>query len=108
MDSGTTHIPMVKKNVPITTFHNHSGQYLNLGRCAPIIITTDGRPDLVIVEASYFERIERIAAGQILAVLDLVAVDTADMSVAHIGLFGTSRPTPEELAADCWDDDAAP
>ena len=96
-----------KKKVPLTDFHNHTGQYLDLGRRTPVIITKHGRPDLTIADASYFERIERIAAGQILAVLDLVAVDAADMSEEHVGLFEASRPTPEEIAADRWNDDAA-
>ncbi|MCF8706990.1 type II toxin-antitoxin system prevent-host-death family antitoxin [Rhizorhapis sp. SPR117] len=100
-------IPAAKKKVPLTAFHNHTGQYLDLGRRTPVTITKHGRPDLTIADASYFERIERIAAGQILAVLDLVAVDTADMSEEHIGLFEASRPTPEEIAADRWNDDAA-
>ncbi|WP_257558399.1 hypothetical protein [Sphingobium sp. CFD-2] len=38
---------------------------------APVTITKYGQPDFTIDDAAYFERIERLAAGQILAVLDL-------------------------------------
>ncbi|WP_240502335.1 type II toxin-antitoxin system prevent-host-death family antitoxin [Sphingomonas panacis] len=96
-----------RDQVPLTTFHNHTGQYLDLGRRTPVTITKHGRPDITIAEASYFDRIERIAAGQILAVLDLKAVDAADMTDEHAALFEAARPTPEEIAADRWNDDAA-
>lgn len=96
-----------KERVPLTTFHNHTGQYLDLGRRTPVTITKHGRPDITIAEASYFDRIERIAAGQILAVLDLETVDAADMSEEHAALFEAARPTPEEVAADRWNGDPA-
>jgi prevent-host-death family protein len=99
--------PPTKRKVPLTTFHNHTGEYLDLGRRTPVTITKHGRPDITIAEASYFERIERIAAGQILAVLDLSAVDAADMSEEHAAIFDAARPTPQEIAADRWNDDTA-
>ena len=107
MSSDPSLIPPPKHKVPLTTFHNHTGQYLDLGRRTPVTITKNGRPDITFAEASYFERLERIAAGQILAVLDLVAVDAADMSEEHAAIFDAARPTPEEIAADRWNDDAA-
>ncbi len=96
-----------KRKVPLTTFHNHTGQYLDISRREPVTITKHGRPDITIAEAAYFERIERIAAGQILAVLDLVAVITDEMPDDHRALFEASRPTAQEIAQDRWNDDAA-
>lgn len=107
MDTDPTILPPPRKKVPLTTFHNHTGQFLDLGRQAPVTITKHGRPDITLAEASYFERLERIAAGQILALLDLVAVDAREMSADHAAIFDAARPTPEEIAADRWNDDAA-
>ena len=108
MNAETSLVPADKKQVPLTTFHNHTGQYLDLGRRTPITITKHGRPDITIADAAYFERLERIAAGQILAALDLVAVNAADMSKEHAAIFEAARPTPEEVAVDRWNDDSAP
>lgn len=94
-----------RKKVPLTTFHNHTGQYLDLGRRSPVTITKHGRPDITLAEAAYFERLERIAAGQILAVLDLTAVSADEMSAEHAAIFEAARPTREEIAADRWNDD---
>lgn len=107
MDADPAIAPPPRKKVPLTTFHNHTGQYLDLGRRTPVTITKHGRPDVTLAEASYFERLERIAAGQILAVLDLVAVDATAMTDEHAAIFEAARPTPEEIAADRWNDDAA-
>lgn len=107
MDANPAIAAPPKRKVPLTTFHNHTGQYLDLGRRSPVTITKHGRPDITLAEASYFERLERIAAGQILAVLDLVAVSAAEMSDDHAAIFEAARPTPEEIAADRWNDDAA-
>jgi len=99
--------PVEKKVVPLTTFHNHTGQYLDLGRREPVTITKHGRPDLTIADAAYFERIERIAAGQIQTVLDLQVVEASAMSAEHAALFDAAQPTAEEIAKDAWADDAA-
>ena len=102
-----TPITPPRKKVPLTAFHNRTGEYLDLGRRAPVTITKHGRPDITLAEASYFERLERIAAGQILAVLDLIAVEAAGMSEDHAAIFEAARPSAEELVADRWNDDAA-
>lgn len=107
MGADATIAPTRKEKVPLTTFHNHTGQYLDLGRRAPVTITKHGRPDLTIADAGYFERIERIAAGQILAVLDLQAVPAAEMTAEHAAIFEAARPSADEIAADRWNDDAA-
>ena len=107
MAADATLVPTRKENVPLTDFHNHTGQYLDRVRRSPVTITKHGRPDLTIADAAYFERIERIAAGQILAVLDLQAVPTAEMTAEHAALFEAARPTAQELASDRWNDDAA-
>lgn len=107
MNTETSITPPPRKKVPLTAFHNKTGEYLDLGRRAPVTITKHGRPDITLAEASYFERLERIAAGQILAVLDLAAVDAGDMSAEHTAILESARPTAEELAADRWNDDAA-
>jgi prevent-host-death family protein len=107
MNAETSITPPLKKKVPLTAFHNHTGEYLDLGRRTPVTITKHGRPDITLAEASYFERLERIAAGQILAVLNLAAVDAAEMSDEHAAIFEASRPSSQEIAADRWNDDAA-
>jgi prevent-host-death family protein len=107
MGAETAIVPTKKEKVPLTTFHNHTGQYLDLGRRSPVTITKHGRPDLTIADAAYFERIERMAAGQILAVLDLQVVTAAEMPTEHAAIFEAARPSAEEIAADRWNDDAA-
>ncbi|WP_336960348.1 type II toxin-antitoxin system prevent-host-death family antitoxin [Sphingobium aquiterrae] len=94
-----------KKKVPRTAFHNHTGQYPDISRREPITVTKHGRPDITIVEAAYFER---LAAGQILAVLDLNAADADQMPDAHRDLFEAAKPSAEEIGQDVWNDDAAP
>lgn len=108
MNAETALRPTTKKKVPLTTFHNHTGQYLDISRREPITITKHGRPDITIAEAAYFERIERIAAGQILAVLDLIAVNADHMPDEHRDLFEASKPAAEEIEQDRWNDDAVP
>ena len=107
MNAERSIVPQEKKRVALTTFHNHTGQYLDLGRRSPVTITKHGRPDITFAEAAYFERIERIAAGQILSVLDLEVVKTSEMPEEHAVLFKASRPTQQEVEADRWNDDSA-
>lgn len=99
--------PIEKEIVPLTAFHNHTGRYLDLGRRSPVTITKHGRPDLTISDAAYFERLERIAAGQIRGVLDLQVVETSQMSADHAAIFAAAKPTADEIAEDRWDNDAA-
>src|SRR3546814_19861508 len=88
-----------QKKVPRTAFHNHTGQYPDISRREPITATKHGRPDITIVEAAYFER---LAAGQILAVLDLNAADAAQMTDAHRALFAAPKPSTEEIRTNVW------
>src|SRR3546814_13107418 len=50
-----------------------------MGLRAPVTITKHGRPPMTFVDAGYFERLEEIAAGNILAALPLKHISTAGM-----------------------------
>lgn len=48
-------------SVPLTRFHNNTGEFLDLAVLAPITLTKHGRAHLTICEASYLERLEAFA-----------------------------------------------
>lgn len=93
-----------RKRVPLTKFHNATGEYLDEAMRAPIILTKHGRKLQTIVDNAYFERLENIARGIIFNALDLRAQATADMPAEMRERILATQPTPEEIANDTWND----
>lgn len=48
--------------VPLTRFHNNTGEFLDLAVTAPVTLTKHGRAYLTICEAGYLEKLEAFAA----------------------------------------------
>ncbi len=92
------------QRVPLTRFHNNTGEFLDLSTRTPVVLTSHGRDRHIIAEAGYFRHLEAVAAGRLLEAMDLQAVYTADMSAEDRAVFEASRPTAEEIANDKWND----
>jgi hypothetical protein len=54
--------PPVRVSVPLTRFHNNTGEFLDLALTQPVTLTKHERVVLTICEAGYFERLEAFAA----------------------------------------------
>lgn len=50
-------------SVPLTRFHNNTGEFLDLALVQPVTHTKHDRVVLTICEAGYFERLEAFAAA---------------------------------------------
>lgn len=50
-------------SVPLTRFHNNTGEFLDLALAQPVTLTKHDRVILTICEAGYFERLEAFAAA---------------------------------------------
>lgn len=92
------------EHIPLTRFHNNTGEFLDLSTRAPIILTSHGRERHVITDVAYFRHLEEIAAGRLLDAMSIEAVRTADMTDEDRAAFNAARPTADELANDQWDD----
>lgn len=64
-DMGDGHEPEdgdgARVSVPLTRFHNNTGEFLDLAVSAPVTLTKHGRAYLTICEAGYVERLEAFA-----------------------------------------------
>jgi hypothetical protein len=49
--------------VPLTRFHNNTGEFLDLALHEPVTLTKHGRATLSICDAAYLERLEAFAAA---------------------------------------------
>jgi hypothetical protein len=94
-----------RPNVPLTRFHNNTGEVLDLALKAPVTLTKHGRAQWKISEAGYYDRLEALAAGNVLSALNREHLFTADLSAAMARLIDAQMPSAEEIARDRWDDD---
>ena len=91
-----------RAKVTLTNFHNATGEILDMGLRAPVTITKHGRPHMTFVDAGYFERLEEIAAGNILAALDRKHIASVDMPDDVAALIASQIPSEEEIASGKW------
>ena len=101
------HIPVEHPSVPLTRFHNNTGEFLDLATREPIALTSYGRERHFIVESAYFRRLEAIAAGEIMEAMNLKSVPSEDLTADDIAMIDECLPTEEELANDRWNDQRA-
>ncbi len=94
-----------RANVPLTRFHNHTGEFLDLALNGPVTLTKHGRAQWKIAEAGYYDRLEALAAGNVLAALNREHIFTADLADDLARRIAAQMPTAEELAQDRWNDD---
>ncbi len=92
------------QRVPLTRFHNNTGEFLDLSTRTPVVLTSHGRERHIIAEVGYFRHLEAVAAGRLLEVMDLSAVRATDMTDEDRAVFEASRPSDEEIARDQWND----
>ncbi len=93
-----------RKHVPLTKFHNATGEYLDMALRSPIILTSHGRKRQIVADSAYFERLEELARGNIIKAMDIQAGFTADMTQEQRERLLANRPTAEEVANDKWND----
>lgn len=97
-------IPIERKRVPLTKFHNATGEYLDMALRTPIILTSHGRKRQIVADSAYFERLEELARGNIIEAMDIQVGLTADMTQEQRQSLLANRPTAEEIANDKWND----
>ncbi|GGD81778.1 prevent-host-death family protein [Croceicoccus mobilis] len=90
--------------VPLTRFHNNTGEFLDLASRQPVVLTSHGRERHIIADSEYFRHLEAAARGQLLKDMNIEAVAAADMTDDDLAAFDAGRPTPQELADDRWND----
>ena len=93
--------------IPLTRFHNNTGEFLDLAIRSPVSLTSHGRERHFIVEADYFRRLEMIAAGRIAEAMNLRAIRVEDLSDKHRDMIAGAMPTQEEIDNDRWTEHAA-
>ena len=91
--------------VTLTRFHNNTGEFLDLALREKVTLTKHGRPQWHITEASYLERLEKIAAGKLLEALDRKHDFSRDLDDATRARMTAQLPTAQELANDRWNDE---
>jgi PHD/YefM family antitoxin component YafN of YafNO toxin-antitoxin module len=66
--------------IPLTRFHNNTGEFLELATRSPVVITSDDRERYVVCDFAYFRRLEELAAGNLAQALDLRVQSAGAMS----------------------------
>jgi hypothetical protein len=91
--------------VPLTRFHNNTGEFLDLALTSPVTLTKHGRAQWKIAEAGYYDRLETLAAGNVLSALNRQHLFSADLSEDMAAKIAAQMPTDEEIAQDRWNDE---
>ncbi len=93
-----------RPNVPLTRFHNNTGEFLDLALTSPITLTKHGRAQWKISEAGYYDRLEALAAGNILSALNREHLFSADLTDDMVRRIEAQMPSAQEVAQDRWND----
>jgi hypothetical protein len=91
--------------VPLTRFHNNTGEFLDLSTRTPVVLTSHGRERHILLDSVYFRRLEEIARSNILAALDLEVHAAADMPADLRAHILATQPSEAEIASGNWNDD---
>lgn len=94
-----------RKRVPLTQFHNATGDYLDQAMRNPIVLTSHGRPRQIVADHAYVERLEALAWGNIVEALGIEARSTAEMSEDLRARILANRPSADEIADGRWHDE---
>ena len=100
-----TTAPTEHKRVPLTQFHNATGEFLDQAMREPIVLTSHGRPRQIVADHAYVARIEAIARGKILEALDIEAHLSAEMPDGLRARIIANLPSAEEIASGRWNDE---
>jgi PHD/YefM family antitoxin component YafN of YafNO toxin-antitoxin module len=90
--------------VPLTRFHNNTGEFLDLATKQPVILTSHGRERHIIADSDYFRHLEQAARGNILDHMEIEAVAATEMTDADRRALDNARPSASEIANDRWED----
>ncbi|MDQ4422123.1 type II toxin-antitoxin system prevent-host-death family antitoxin [Sphingobium sp. DEHP117] len=93
-----------RKRVPLTKFHNATGEYLDMALHMPIILTNHGRKRHIVADSAYFERIEALARGNVLKAMDIEVASSFDMPDELRRQILATQPSDEEIASGKWND----
>jgi hypothetical protein len=63
MDEKTADNPAARVSVPLTRFHNNTGEFLDLALVSPVTLTKHGRDYISICDATYLARLEAFSAA---------------------------------------------
>lgn len=89
--------------VPLTRFHNNTGEFLDLATKQPVILTSHGRDRHVIADSDYFRHLEQVAHGMIADYMRIEATSSPDMTEADREALANARPSDSEFANDRWE-----
>lgn len=90
--------------IPLTRFHNNTGEFLDLASKQPVILTSHGRERHIIADSDYFRHLEQTARGNILDHMEIEAVAASEMTDADRRAFENARPSASEIINDRWED----
>lgn len=93
-----------RKRVPLTKFHQATAEYLDMALRSPIILTSHGRERHIVADSAYFERLEELARGNIIAAMDIQVASDTDMPLDLRQRILANQPTAEEILNDKWND----
>lgn len=90
------------ERVSLTEFRDRTREILARSAQAPIVLTDNGHDSYAIASADYFRQVEAVAAGTIMAEMDLKSVRASRLTVSDRAIIERSRPTAVEIATDRW------
>jgi hypothetical protein len=91
--------------VPLTRFHNNTGEFLDLSTRTPVVLTSHGRERHILSDSSYFRRLEQIAAGNVMQALDLRVEQSTAMPSDLCAEILRTQPSDAEIASGKWNDE---
>lgn len=97
-----TAITIDHPRVPLTRFHNNTGEFLDLASREPVVLTSHGREKHIVADSAYFRRLEKLAAGHVAEALDIHVAEAGALTAEDIAAIEASLPTKEEVASDQW------
>jgi prevent-host-death family protein len=91
--------------VSLTRFQNNAGEFLDIAMTSPVTLTKHGRAQWKIVEVDQYDRLEQLAAGNLLSALNRQQLFSVDLSDDMETRITEQMPTAEEIAQDRWNDE---
>lgn len=91
-------------NISLTNFHNNMSECLDLALRQKVTLTKHGRAQWHVTEASYLERIEALARGEIFAALGIRHQLSSDLDEATRARILAQMPTDAEVESGRWND----
>ena len=97
-----TDSPIRSSEISLTNFQKNMSECLDLALRNKLTLTKHGRAQWHVTEASYLERIEAIARGELLSALNIEHQFSADLDDATRARILAQMPSDEEVATGRW------